>query len=156
MPNRVLITGGAGFIGANVSVALAALHPDWEIVALDNLKRRGAELNLARLREAGVEFVHGDVRELADLEAAGNIDAIVECSAEPSVLAGVGGTPDYLIGSNLIGAYHCLEFARRQDAYMVFLSTSRVYPVATLEAVDLVETETRFELTSSQAVPGVS
>ena len=47
---RVLVTGGAGFIGANLGIALAGRHADWEIVALDNLKRRGAELNLARLR----------------------------------------------------------------------------------------------------------
>src|SRR5436309_35576 len=85
-PMRVLVTGGAGFVGANVAVALAARHPDWQLVALDNLRRRGAELNLARLWEAGVVFLHGDVREPADLEAADEVDALVECSAEPSVL----------------------------------------------------------------------
>src|SRR6188472_827665 len=53
---RVLVTGGAGFVGANLAVALAARHPGWEVVALDNLNRRGAELNLPRLREAGVAF----------------------------------------------------------------------------------------------------
>ena len=66
---RVLITGGAGFVGSNLAVSLAARHPDWEIVALDNLYRRGSELNLPRLEEAGVEFVHGDVREPDDLAA---------------------------------------------------------------------------------------
>jgi CDP-paratose 2-epimerase len=60
---RVLVTGGCGFVGASVSVALAARNPDWELVAFDNLKRRGSELNLPRLRLAGVEFVHRDVRE---------------------------------------------------------------------------------------------
>ena len=70
---RLLITGGAGFVGGNLAVSLAARHPDWEIVALDNLMRRGSELNLPRLREAGVEFVHGDVREPADLAAAGRL-----------------------------------------------------------------------------------
>ena len=53
---RVLVTGGAGFIGANVAIGLAERHPDWEVVALDNLHRRGAELNLPRLRAGGVEF----------------------------------------------------------------------------------------------------
>jgi CDP-paratose 2-epimerase len=156
MPGRILITGGAGFIGANVAVSLARLHPEWKLLALDNLKRRGSELNLARLREAGVTFVHGDVRELADLNAIEAVDAIVECSAEPSVLAGIDGSPDYLVQSNLIGAYNCLEFARRHDAYVLFLSTSRVYPVATLEQLSLVETDTRFELAGNQPVPGAS
>ena len=35
---RVLVTGGAGFVGANLAVALAERHPDWELVALDNLR----------------------------------------------------------------------------------------------------------------------
>jgi CDP-paratose 2-epimerase len=153
---RVLITGGAGFIGACTAVGLAGRRPDWEIVALDNLRRRGSELNLPRLRTAGVEFVHGDVRSLEDLLAAGTVGAIVECSAEPSILAGVGESPDYAVKSNLLGAYHCLELARQSQAQMVFLSTSRVYPVAPLSELSLTETETRFELADAQPVSGAS
>jgi CDP-paratose 2-epimerase len=143
---HVLITGGSGFVGANLCVGLAARHPDWSITALDNLKRRGAELNLPRLRDAGVRFVHGDVREQADLLALARVDAIVECSAEPSALAGTDGSPDYLVRSNLFGAYHCLELARRDDAQVVFISTSRVYPYGALDALAYRETPTRFEL----------
>jgi CDP-paratose 2-epimerase len=156
MSDRVLVTGGAGFVGANVALALSSLHPGWEIVALDNLKRRGSELNLPRLREAGVTFIHGDVRNSEDLAATGEISAMVECSAEPSVLAGVDGSPDYLIQSNLVGAYNCLELARRHDAFVVFLSTSRVYPVAPLENLELEEAETRFELADAQPIAGIS
>lgn len=153
---RVLVTGGAGFIGASVGLGLQERNPEWSVVALDNLKRRGSELNLPRLREAGVEFVHGDVRQLDDLMTVGEIDAIVECSAEPSVLAGIDGTPAYLIESNLTGAYHCLELARRRSAQMVFLSTSRVYPVGALERVRLRETALRFEIDPDQELPGAS
>ncbi len=153
---RVLVTGGAGFIGANLAVGLAARHLDWEITAMDNLHRRGAELNLPRLRAAGVAFFHGDVRVLADLLAIGELDVLVECSAEPSALAGVGGSPDYVVQSNLIGAYNCFELARRRDAYVLFLSTSRVYPIAGLEALAIEETDTRFELTADQPLAGAS
>lgn len=153
---RVLVTGGAGFIGASVGLGLLERHPAWSVVALDNLKRRGSELNLPRLRAAGVEFVHGDVRKLDDLMAVGELDAIVECSAEPSVLAGIDGTPAYVIESNLIGAYHCLELARNRTAQLVFLSTSRVYPWRSLERIGLRETELRFELDPDQELPGVS
>jgi CDP-paratose 2-epimerase len=153
---RVLITGGAGFVGANLAVALAGRHPGWEIVALDNLRRRGSELNLTRLREAGVTFVHGDVRELDDLLALDPVDAVVECSAEPSALAGVDGAPSYALHTNLLGAYHCLELARRDAAQFVFLSTSRVYPIGGLAAVRYDERETRFELAGRQHSPGVS
>ncbi len=153
---RVLVTGGAGFIGGNLAIGLRARHPDWEVRALDNLRRRGGELNLPRLRAAGVEFVHGDVRLLDDLLSVGELDALVECSAEPSVLAGYDGSPDYVIGANLIGAYNCLELARRREAQVVFLSTSRVYPIAPLESLTLIESDTRFELNEDQPFPGVS
>jgi CDP-paratose 2-epimerase len=153
---RLLITGGAGFVGANVACGLAARHPDWELAALDNLHRRGSELNLARLREAGVKFVHGDVREPEDLLGIGELDALLECSAEPSALAGFAGGQDYVIKSNLLGAYNCLELARRRGAQFVFLSTSRVYPIAPLRALALHEGPTRFELRSDQPLAGAS
>jgi CDP-paratose 2-epimerase len=152
----VLITGGAGFIGASVALELSARHPDWEITAFDNLRRRGSELNLARLRDSGVRFVHGDVREPVDLRSAGPFDVLIECSAEPSALAGLDGATDYLIHTNLLGAYHCLEEAARHHAQVVFLSTSRVYPFAALNALAHREGETRFELLDEQAVPGAS
>jgi CDP-paratose 2-epimerase len=153
---RVLVTGGAGFVGANVAVRLAERHPSWDVVALDNLHRRGSELNLRRLGESGVEFLHGDARISDDLVSAGAIDAIVECSAEPSALAGRDGGPDYVVKSNLVGAYNCLELARRHGAYFVFLSTSRVYPVGLLRSLALEETDTRLELAAEQPFPGAS
>jgi CDP-paratose 2-epimerase len=153
---RVLVTGGAGFVGTNLSLELARRHPDWRLVAFDNLKRRGSEINLPRLKAAGVEFAHGDVRELADLMSLDHVDAIVECSAEPSALAGVDGGTEYVVRTNLSGAYHCLELARRDRAQMVFLSTSRVYPVAAQERIAWTEEETRFEIAPEQELPGVS
>ena len=156
MANRVLITGGAGFVGSNLAVSLAARHPDWDLLVLDNLYRKGSRLNLPRLEAAGVEFVEGDVREPCDLRALPPLDALIECSAEPSVMSGVDGDTGYLVHTNLTGAYNCLELARRDGAFLVFLSTSRVYPVAPQVDLALEETETRFELAAEQAVPGVS
>jgi len=153
---RVLVTGGAGFIGASLAAGFAGRHPDWEVLALDNLRRRGSELNLPRLRDAAVRFVHGDVRERDDLLEIGAIDAIVECSAEPSVMAGVDGNPEYVVQTNLMGAYNCLELARRTGAQLVFLSTSRVYPVAALDSLDYRELDTRLELTDEQPLLGAS
>jgi CDP-paratose 2-epimerase len=153
---QVLVTGGAGFVGSSLCVALADRQPGWNVTALDNLHRAGSELNVARLREAGVTFVHGDVREPSDLAAVDGIDVLVECSAEPSVLAGLDGRPDYLVQTNLVGAYNCLELARAESASVIFLSTSRVYPLEPLAALALEETDTRFELADAQAGPGVS
>jgi CDP-paratose 2-epimerase len=152
---NVLVTGGAGFVGANVAIALAERHPEWRLAAFDNLRRRGGELNLPRLRKVGVRFIHGDVRDSADLAQAGDVDAVVECSAEPSVLAGLGDA-DYVVRTNLLGAHHCLELARRTGAQMIFLSTSRVYPIGPLNSLSYSEMETRFELAAEQPLPGVS
>src|SRR3954447_4832732 len=145
---RLLVTGGAGFVGSNVCLQLRERHPDWDVVALDNLYRRGSELNLARFRAAGVTFVHADVRQRADLDAAGAFDAMVECSAEPSVMAG----GDVVVPVNLLGAWHCFEAAAAHGAQVVFLSTSRVYPIAGLEALEYRETDTRYELAGREGI----
>ncbi len=153
---EVLITGGAGFVGSNLAVALASRHPDWGVTALDNLYRRGSELNLERLDAAGVRFAQGDVRSPDDLAAVPEPDVLIECSAEPSVMSGVDGDSSYLVHTNLTGAYNCLELARRCGAYFVFLSTSRVYPLRALNGAALEETATRFELAAEQETPGIS
>src|SRR3954468_1761773 len=145
---RLLVTGGAGFVGSNVCLQLRERHPDWEVVALDNLYRRGSELNLPRFREAGVQFVHADVRSPDDIAAAGPLDAMVECSAEPSVMAG----GDVIVPVNLLGAFHCFEAAKAHGAQVVFLSTSRVYPIAGLEALEYRETDTRYELAGREGI----
>jgi CDP-paratose 2-epimerase len=126
------------------------------VVAFDNLYRRGSQLNLPRLEAAGVRFIRGDVREPSELSAVESIDALVECSAEPSALAGLEGDTAYPIHTNLTGAYNCLELARRDGAQLVFLSTSRVYPFPALNAIAFEEKPTRFELQPEQSIPGVS
>ena len=153
---RVLVTGGAGFVGSSLCVALSSRHPDWELISFDNLSRRGSELNLPRLKAAGVRFVHGDIREGRDLLAVSGIDALIECSAEPSVIAGLDGRTDYVVQTNFLGAYNALELARRDGAQFIFPSTSRVYPVKALNEITLVENATRFELAEKQVMPGVS
>ncbi|MBD0390498.1 MAG: NAD-dependent epimerase/dehydratase family protein [Nostoc sp. C3-bin3] len=156
MSKRVLITGGAGFVGSALGLGLAQRYPDWQITALDNLKRRGSELNLARLKQAGIQFIHGDVRNTEDLDpVALQPDLILECSAEPSVLAGYA-SPGYVLQTNLVGTVNCLELARQTQADFIFLSTSRVYPIAYLNALEFTETETRFQLLDQQPFPGIS
>jgi CDP-paratose 2-epimerase len=157
MFRKALVTGGAGFVGSTLALALKQRHASMEVTALDNLHRRGSELSLARLRAGGVHFVHGDIRIAEDVAGAGAFDLLVDCSAEPSVLAGLDGNPAYVTQTNLLGTLNCLEAARRHGAAMLFLSTSRVYPIEPLRQIPRVESETRFDIDGERcAVPGLS
>ena len=90
MYRQILITGGAGFVGSSVALDLRRSFPDLRVTVLDNLHRRGSELNVSRLMAAGVAFVHGDVRCREDLRSVAAPELIIECSAEPSAQAGHG------------------------------------------------------------------
>jgi len=151
-PESILITGGAGFVGSCLALHLKGRFAGARVVCMDNLYRRGSELNLPRLGGAGIEFARGDIRNAAEFPA-GPFEFIIECSAEPSVLAGYGGSPDYLMETNLMGTYRCLEQARQWRSQNIFLSTSRVYPISTLEQHPWTEQATRF---AWQDVPGAA
>ena len=75
--DNVLVTGGAGFVGSALAIGVKSNRPKTRVLALDNLKRRGSELNLPRLREAGGDFVHGDIRNPEDLAGIGNVDLML-------------------------------------------------------------------------------
>jgi CDP-paratose 2-epimerase len=149
-----LITGGAGFVGGSIGTYLKRRHPGARVLALDNLKRRGSELHLERLRKAGVEFTHGDVRCRSDLRVLPKVDVLIDCSAEPAVLAGYGTGADYMTDTNLVGTLNCLELAARDKSDVVFLSTSRIYPMARLDEA-AVGTADRFQF-GNGLVQGIS
>jgi CDP-paratose 2-epimerase len=153
---RILITGGAGFVGSRLALAFAESE-GVQVTVLDNLKRRGSELNLSNLREARIDFVHGDIRIFDDLEALNrNFDLMIEASAEPSVAAGYHDSPAYVISTNLGGTVNCLEFARKRAGRFLFLSSSRVYSIASLRGINLEERPSRFEIAPDQSQPGVT
>jgi len=154
---RMLITGGAGFVGNALARHFMRQAGTQRVVVLDNLRRRGSERHVVDLVSEGVTFVHGDVRNPADLDALeGQFDVLIEASAEPSVQAGLAGSPRYVLDTNLLGALNCLEFARGRCGGLVFLSSSRVYSIAPLTQLPLVATPTRLDLKAEVAIEGVS
>jgi len=154
--HKLLILGGAGFVGSSLAIGLKTLYPNWQITCLDNLKRRGSELNLSRFKQHHIEFMHGDIRSASDLDPQVlNVDTIIDCSAEPSVLAGFS-SPQYVLQTNLVGTINVLELARQTKARMLFLSTSRVYPVEPLKSISTIELDTRLQLSPDQLISGIS
>ena len=152
----LLITGGAGFVGSNLALLFREAHPELAVTVMDSLKRRGGELNLPRLKAAGVEFRHGDVRCPDDFDDLPDFDLMIDCSAEPSVQAGQAGSPRGVLETNLVGTIHCLEAARTRGAAVLFLSTSRIYPIAALNDLPFDEDQTRFRWRESPGNPGFS
>jgi CDP-paratose 2-epimerase len=153
----ILITGGAGFVGANLAMLLKEKYPSYTIISMDNLKRRGSELNLPAMRAQGIEFIHGDIRQKADFEQiARQVDCVIDAAAEPSVLAGLDGNTDYLTETNLNGTIHALNFALKHKASFIFLSTSRVYPIRSIEEIIVTENTTRFDIAAEQQIPGIT
>lgn len=156
MSQRILITGGAGFVGSSLAILFQQHHDNCAVICLDNLKRRGSELSLSRLRKNGIEFRHGDIRNKEDLEGFGKIDWIIDCSAEPSALAGVNESPNYLLNTNLVGTINCLELARACESGLLFVSTSRVYPFHAVNSVPYYEQEHRFAWKPDHRFAGVT
>ncbi|MFK7935524.1 MAG: NAD-dependent epimerase/dehydratase family protein [Saprospiraceae bacterium] len=154
--HTILITGGCGFVGSNLAIQLKQKYSSYRIITFDNLKRRGSELNIKRLRAAGVEFIHGDIRNTEDFEEIPEISILIDACAEPSVLAGLDKTPNYLVHTNFNGTLNCLNFAAKHQASFIFLSTSRVYPINYLEQIKYKEGTTRFEIEAQQEIKGFS
>lgn len=120
----VLITGGAGFIGANLAGRLAEMPEFGEIRILDDLSS-GSRSNIA---DIDVTFVEGSVLDEEALAEAGQgVDAIVHLAAVPSVPRSIAD-PVTSHEANATGTLRVLEFARTQNnAHVVLASSSSVY-----------------------------
>jgi len=138
---KILITGGCGFVGANL--ARHFHQQGHEVAVLDNLVRRGSEYNVADLTELGVSFVHGDVRNPEDLAALPSFDVICETSAQPSAIDGYAN-PMFDLSNNTFGLLNVLEKARRDDSILIFWSTNKVYSGDRVNAIPVKEADTRW------------
>jgi dTDP-glucose 4,6-dehydratase len=119
---RILVTGGAGFIGSHFAKRLAAQGES--VVVLDKLTYSG---NPANLEGANVEFVHGDVCEARDVAtAAERCDAIVNFAAETHVDRSILEAGDF-IHTDVFGTHVLLEWTKEHGKRLVHVSTDEVY-----------------------------
>lgn len=145
---RILITGGAGFIGCNL--ADACLRAGQQVTLFDNLSRRGCTANLQWLEEthgqAAFEFVKGDIRDYpAILAAAERQEVVYHLAAQTAVTTSVTDPrPDFEI--NALGTFNVLEAARHagDNPILIFASTNKVY--GGMEDAPAEELTTRYVL----------
>lgn len=128
---KILITGGAGFIGANCAVYFAKKRH--KVVIFDNLSRIGSDKNLHWVRsECKVDFFKGDVRNFNDLvnvfDQKGKFDLILHMAAQVAVTTSVTNPRDDF-EINAVGTFNLLEAMRlnNPEACLIYASTNKVY-----------------------------
>ncbi len=143
---RYLITGGAGFIGANYVARLLARGED--VAIFDNLSRHGVERNLAwlqtRFPERALTFIRGDVRDAVLLaSSARDVDVIVHLASQVAVTTSVQD-PRTDFECNALGTFNVLEAARGSGRrpIVLYASTNKVY--GGMEDLRVDELETRY------------
>ena len=126
---KILVTGGAGFIGSNYVRHVLTAHPDDSVVNLDKLTYAGNLENLRDVeRDPRYTFVHGDICDGARVrEAMRGVDAVVHFAAETHVDRSNRGADDFL-RTNVTGTVTLLEAARELGVgRFLAVSTDEVY-----------------------------
>ena len=148
---KILITGVTGFVGNVLAHELIESNSGIKIFGIDNLSRPGVEMNISALRKKGVDFFRGDIRNASDFETIPIVDFVIDCAANPSVLAGVDGKSSsrQVVEHNLCGTINMLEYCKRAQAGFILMSTSRVYSAEKLSSLLVSRNGDRFELGDS-------
>ncbi|GAA0619103.1 dTDP-glucose 4,6-dehydratase [Kribbella sandramycini] len=142
--SRLLVTGGAGFIGANFVQRAVRDH---RVTVLDALTYAGDRRNLAPVAD-DIEFVHGDIgdAELVD-RLVKQADVVVHFAAESHVDNSLGD-PAPFIWTNVVGTFHVLEAVRRYDVRLHHISTDEVFGALPLDTTSRFTEETRYDPSS--------
>jgi dTDP-glucose 4,6-dehydratase len=124
---RILVTGGAGFIGSHL-VDLLLERPDREVVVLDKLTYAGTRANLDRHEaDPRFTFVRGDVAEAGTVAPlVEGVDRVVHAAAESFVDRSIEDSRAFVL-SNVLGTQVVLEACRETQTPLVFVSTDEVY-----------------------------
>ena len=133
---KILITGGCGFVGSNIAIFLKNKLKRAKICSLDNLFRKGAEINKLRLQKNGIKNFKIDITNKNKIDSLKKFNLIIDCCAEPAIEVSTKD-PDRVFNTNLVGTYNILKKCVKDKANIIFLSSSRVYSVKNLN--DLVK-----------------
>ena len=157
---KILITGICGFLGSSIALRIKEALAGTEIIGIDNLSRKGSAFNKTKLKKIGVKLLVGDYSDRKKMMSMQKADWVIDCAANPSVLAGIGKEKNSgsikLLDDNLIGTLNVLEYCKANGTGLILISTSRVYSIEHLLKIKLNETSTRFEPSDNQGIKGFS
>lgn len=150
---KILVTGGAGFIGSNFAYYMLEKHPDYEIVVLDKLTYAGNLHTLAPAMEnPKFQFVKGDITDrpfVFDLFEKNNFDIVVNFAAESHVDRSIL-EPEVFLKTNILGTQVLLDASKKYNVKRYHqVSTDEVYGDLPLDRTDLFFEETTPIHTSS-------
>ena len=124
---KILITGGAGFIGCNFVRHMLSEHPETDVVVLDKLTYAGRLENLEEVMDR-IEFVKGDIcdKDIVKKVMEG-CDSVINFAAESHVDRSITSPEDF-VRTDVLGVFTLLEEARRRDLdRFIQISTDEVY-----------------------------
>ena len=128
---KILITGGCGFVGSNIAIYLKKKLKNAKISSLDNLTRKGSILNRDRLKIHRIKNFNYNIEKFEKINNLPKFDLIIDCCAEPAIEAS-RKDPDRVFKTNLIGTFNILKKCKKDNANIIFLSSSRVYSISRL------------------------
>ena len=128
---KILITGGCGFVGSNIAIFLKKRLKRSKIYSLDNLMRKGSNLNMKRLSFNKIKNFKIDITNYFKISKLEKFDLIIDCCAEPAIEASKKD-PDRVFNTNLVGTFNILKKCIKDKSNLIFLSSSRVYSIKRL------------------------
>lgn len=131
---KILITGGCGFVGSNIAIYLKKNLKKVKIASLDNLTRKGSNLNKIRLTNYNIENYNINIENLDKAKSLPKFNLIIDCCAEPAIEAS-RKDPDRVFRTNLIGTFNILKKCIKDKSNIIFLSSSRVYSIEKLRGL---------------------
>ena len=126
---RILVTGGCGFVGTNLCLHLK--KKKFKVISIDNLSRKGSKYNLNLLKNNNIKNFKIDIANFNNLKKIPKVDLIIDCCAEAAVEVSKREL-DKVFFTNLVGTFNILKKAKIDKAKLIFLSSSRVYPLTLL------------------------
>ena len=120
---KILVTGGCGFVGANICLALKKKSN--KVFSLDNLSRKSSVLNFEILKKKGIKNYKIDIFNEKKIQKLTKFDLIIDCCAEAAVEVSKKDI-DRVFNTNLIGTFNLLKKAKKDKSKIIFISSSRV------------------------------